>query len=111
MTTRQTVLFRFVDKEGTPTGYVGIAFARDKEELFWTIDEFGNPFSVEVADLKQAGICIKCDVTLDENEGGTFDFSEVELTERFVDSFIPPNTYKWKKADWSSLPNYPKDFF
>jgi hypothetical protein len=104
MTTRQAVMFRFIDAAGKPTGYVGIAFARDDKELFWTIDEFGDPYSVELANLKQAGMCIKCDVNNGDIEA-EINSSEVEITGHFTDAVSMPDTCKWKKADWSLLPD------
>jgi len=54
-----TVAFRFVHpSSGKTTGYVGIASARTKYDLFWLINEFDDATACEVAQVTDMGICV-----------------------------------------------------
>lgn len=50
------VAFRF-----KASGWQGIAVARNKVELFWQIDEHGDPYSVEIINLQQGSMCATSD--------------------------------------------------
>ena len=50
--------FRSLDNEShKPTGWIGMALAQNKTELFWTIDEFIDPYSVEIKTATRGGYC------------------------------------------------------
>ena len=51
----KVVAFRFTDEDG-PTGWVGFATGQDWTELFWTIDEFGDPYCCEYKTLSNYGV-------------------------------------------------------
>lgn len=36
-------LFRFLDSDGTPNEWFGIAYAKNASDLYWQIDEHGDP--------------------------------------------------------------------
>lgn len=77
------VRFRFIS---TPE-WEGIAVAPNKKELFWTIDEHGDPYDVEIITLSTASACWKYEGE-EVNE-----FSCGEELERDED-------LKWRDPNW-----------
>lgn len=49
--------FKFIDGDGNPTGWAGMAYARNLKELFWVIDEFGDPYRCLIKPITSAGFC------------------------------------------------------
>ena len=43
--------------DGQPNGYMGLVFAQNKSDLFWQIDEFVDPYAVEVQKAYIGGYC------------------------------------------------------
>ncbi len=93
-------LFRFVDDEEKPTGYAGIAFAKNKTDLFWLIDEFGDPYSVQIAKTGNYGMCVKYEISEDEDADDIY--SEVEISERAYYG-LTGDKREWKKPSWPEL--------
>ena len=52
-----TAYYFRVMQDGKPNGWVGFAMAESMQHLFWTIDEFVDPYSVEIKTAKTAGYC------------------------------------------------------
>lgn len=50
--------FRWID-EGGKKGWMGLAVARTTEELFWEIDQHGDPTTCEVLPVKHGSFCIE----------------------------------------------------
>ena len=51
-------LFRFINEDdGLPSNWYGVAFARDKKELFWQIDQHGDPYGCQIKTATNASIC------------------------------------------------------
>ncbi len=88
--------FRFVDND-IPSGYVGLAIAHNKIDLFWQIDELGDPFSCELMSVRSASICFKQEEIEGEDDAGDTINSELELSE----SFLYQDEYCWKKPNWN----------
>jgi hypothetical protein len=85
--------FRFVDDEG-PTGYVGFAYAKTKAELFWMIDEFGDPYGVELKTAPRGcGFCV-----FQDPEDG---HSQHEISQSLP--FRDLEKKGWKKPDWEGV--------
>lgn len=73
--------FRFLGDNG-PTGWVGFALARNMDEMFWQIDEHGDPYSAEIKttdrfswcamlkndNYEQHEICETCPIFVEEHE-------------------------------------------
>ena len=57
------VAFRF-----KATGWQGIAVAQNKTELFWQIDEHGDPYGVEIMNLQDGSVCISVDGEVEWSE-------------------------------------------
>ena len=70
--------FRCLDTKGEQIGYVGFAYAKNMLELFWEIDQFYDPYLVEIKELKSSSMCMKI-MDIDE-----FEFDNYELGERFI---------------------------
>jgi len=82
-----TYLFRFLNHYSNEhTGWIGIASASSADDLFWTIDEFGDPESCEIVQVYDGGVCV--------NEKKR----DIEVSSTF-DS-IPSEDWT---TDWSSL--------
>ena len=89
--------FKFTSVDNS---YIGLAVAKDYEELFWVIDEHGDPFMCEVMRVeKSASFCAR---ELTEDEG----FDDVEFSE------LKPCTEdeRWKHPDWEKW-KAPRHFF
>jgi len=50
--------FRVIN-DGKPNGYVGLAVAHDKKDLYWKIDEWCDPNRVQIKVAKRGGYCLK----------------------------------------------------
>lgn len=92
----KAVWFRVVGIDGMPTGHVGFAMGRVEVELFWAIDEFADPYSVEVKKAKVAGFCFKAE----EDEEDIL-YLDQEITE----SMPSPYEDGWEKPEWSECEN------
>ena len=69
----RAVYFRFVYSDKKPTGWIGMAVARNDLELFWAIDEFGDPYSVQIKEAVHGGLCVH---TLDDTRASNYEVSE-----------------------------------
>ncbi len=89
-------LFRFVNQDSKPTGYFGFACAANKKELFWEIDQYGDPYSVELSTTTSGSYCLKqlSDVPFSDDQ---------ETSEHETDGVYFDGIKKWRK------PNWPKD--
>ena len=88
--------FRFVNDDGEPTGHMGLAVGRNQDDLYWQIDEFGDPGRVEVQTANLGGMCWK-DTKTPEGEDEGFDREEHEISEMAPDPFYDK---RWKKPKW-----------
>ena len=80
--------FRFVNEAEEPTGYYGFAFGKNKYDLFWQIDEHGDPYSVQVRTIDRGSVCF-----LIEND---------ELIKHEIEAdYIEFGT--WKRPNWDAL--------
>lgn len=87
----KAVWFRVIGQDGQPTGHVGFASGRDMVELFWAVDEYVDPYAVEVKPASMAGFCVKY---VQEDE-------EVECVEHEITDRLPfPDDEGWKKPVW-----------
>jgi len=65
--------FRAVNEDKTLSGWVGFVYVQDPSELFWAIDEFIDPYSVEIKPAARAGYCYRTEqVELDVGEDPEF---------------------------------------
>jgi hypothetical protein len=82
--------FRFLGEEDQPTGWAGFAFAQNMRDLFWQIDEHGDPYSCHIKTLRRGSACFQ----LDDNE----DISKPEIDIDFI-----VNNRPWKKPNWKNI--------
>ncbi|CAB4126094.1 hypothetical protein UFOVP73_19 [uncultured Caudovirales phage] len=52
----KAIAFRFTEGP-TKKGFIGVAFGQNLEDLFWTIDEFGDPGLCEYKPVFEGGAC------------------------------------------------------
>lgn len=88
--------FRVIEK-GESNGWVGFAMGPTLQHLFWAIDEFVDPYSVEIKTAKVAGYCYHIGVDGDDVESSKHEFSEHEP---FFDED------KWRKPVWVTDKNF-----
>lgn len=65
-----TVFFRVTCGDLCPKNYVGLAAAKNGADLFWLIDEFIDPYSVEIAKASKAGVFFE--TKINEESGLTY---------------------------------------
>lgn len=98
--------FRFINENGEPTGHVGFAYAKNNYELFWQIDEHGDPWCVEVKKMRSASICVRLtnkDEALVIENDVDFEFDSIEFCEEFMFDLLDP---KWSKPKWDKSEVY-----
>ena len=81
--------------DGQPNGYMGLVFAQNKSDLFWQIDEFVDPYAVEVQKAYIGGYC-KLLTKISEEDIKT---SKHEYSER--EPFFEEE--KWKTMNWDGV--------
>ena len=92
--------YRFISDDGVPTGYYGVVGANSERDLFWSIDEFGDPFRCELQKLSNIGFCLKLSKGfLDDDCCMDDPYSALEISENILSTFISPE--KFRKAVWS----------
>ena len=86
--------FRVVDEDKQPTGYIGFAMAPDLISLFWEIDQYVDPYSVQIKTANFASYCKHVSIENSILEESKFEFSQDE----------PINDQlQWKEPNWPSL--------
>ena len=92
------VYFRVLDAETKqPTGHIGFACAQNNEELLWAIDEFCDPYSVEVKTAYKFAMCLFERDSDGDGDDGEALHSEWEVTERLP---FWDDTEGWRKPAW-----------
>ena len=51
--------FRFLDEDENPSGWIGFAMGKTINDIFDIIDEFGDPYSVQILESQEAGFCVQ----------------------------------------------------
>jgi len=87
-----TAYYFRVMQDGKPNGWVGFAMAESMQHLFWTIDEFVDPYAVEIQTAKVAGYCYHMEI--DGDDEVTHSDHEHSEHEPFFDEG------KWRKPVW-----------
>ena len=91
----KAVYFRFINDESKPTGWIGLAVAKDTIDLFWVIDRFGNPHYVEILPIREGGMCVHFE-----------DIDDCDICDD-IDSTGLPNPYDseeaWEKPKWPPM--------
>jgi hypothetical protein len=93
----KTLYFRFLDNDDKPTGWVGFVAAKSMSEVFDIIDEFGDPYSVQVCEAKTAGFCVQWKSFTDDSGEAVME-GPPELAESMPWVFDDEN---WVRPAWS----------
>ena len=88
--------FRALDEEGSPNGWIGFVMAEDKTQLFWALDEFIDPYGVEIKTAYNAGYCYRIDQDGDDIEAKDYEISGIEPM---------INESGWRKPGWDGIFN------
>lgn len=70
--------FRFIDDSGVPTGHIGLAFGKNSYDVATAIDEFGNPYLVQIKTAHIGGYCKHVEEIDSDFETSEYEFSESE---------------------------------
>ena len=95
--------FRVIDGEaGKPNGFVGMAVAADMTSMYWEIDQYCNPYSVEVKSIRNGSFCSLEGLDWSE-EGFELDIVEGKRGE-FETSESMPFSWDdgWRAPAWGS---------
>ena len=98
--------FRFVDAHNKPTGYIGFAVAQNREHLFWTIDQYGDPFRCQTKPVESASYCKFQEIDEDQEND---DFYIQESEYNFDGSEPMCNEDGWKKPNWKGVMSEEKE--
>lgn len=96
--------FRFMCDDGAPTEYVGLVVAANRTQLFWEIDQYGDPYCCQIKPLQFGcgSICLREKITTypSGDIGDGFDEIEVDYSEI---EFDPPDLKEkgWKYPKWT----------
>jgi hypothetical protein len=72
------------------SGWVGLAVAPTMNDIFWAIDEFGNPYDAEIQKTDRGGFCVRQDG--DERE---FEYSD--------STPLPDDDRGWVAFKWAVI--------
>ena len=90
--------FRVIDDDGKPTGYIGMAVAEDMRNLMFVIDEFVDPYHVQIKNAYLGGICFKEEIFYYENN----DFDHAVRKEfEFSEEFPLIDEDGWRTPKWA----------
>jgi len=79
-------MVRFLNDDGSPNGNYSIVQAYNQRDLFWLIDEFGDPRSCEIAPLKDF---FSLNFTVDfKPDNDVFELNDFEAGFSLVDMLI-----------------------
>lgn len=65
--------FRFLDDSGKATGWVGLVVGQTMNQIFDCIDEYGNPYTVQIQAAKKGGFCVHWKLFPDESGDAVMD--------------------------------------
>jgi len=85
-------LYRFKGSD-----WIGVAVGKDKEEVFWVIDEAGDPYRVEIMTLRRGGVCWE---SKEEGHVTDIDPSEFVRGANISHGNWMPNT-GWREPRWN----------
>ena len=88
--------FRFINEDGKPTGYIGYVQGTDARDVFERIDQYGNPYFVELSRSHGASYCKLQTEDGDEIEDSSFEFDESE-------PFATDKKRHWYRPTWDGI--------
>lgn len=94
---KDLIAYAFRFPNGKDTWY-GIAIARNEVEMFWKIDEHGDPTAAEIATLPYGSCCWKFD-----EEGLDRSIVQTELSESVAGFGLCFDDLEWRKPDWTDV--------
>lgn len=86
--------FRFLE-DGKPTGWIGFAVAANQDDMFWQIDEHGDPHSCEIQTADRFSWCGIYNPSTE-----TFDDQETSESALCVARREARWHNKWRKPYW-----------
>ena len=84
--------------EDNGTYWIGIAVAADWMDMFWQVDEHGDPWQCEFTSINNGSVMV----------GLENDFDDPSLCE-LSESMIESDASVWKKIDWDKKIGNPHD--
>ena len=77
-TSLYAVYFRFLDDSGNLTNWVGLAVAPSLRDLFWKIDEHGDPYQCLIQQVAYTSICVEVNCEESGEDDFEIDYLSVE---------------------------------
>lgn len=72
--------FRFLDADGKATGWVGLVVGQTMDKIFDCIDEYGDPYTVQIQAAKKGGFCVQWKLFDDDSGDAVFDIDDGWVT-------------------------------
>ena len=82
---------------GKLTEYSGLAIAYNMQEIFWEIEQYVDPYLVQIMPATNGGYCL-------HNGDEENDYKEIEISGHHVPS-RGAKTAKWAKPNWDKIRN------
>ena len=94
--------YRFIDDDGEPTGWIGLAIGENRQAIFDSIDEFGDPYCCEVQRAHYGGYCRQVEVVkFKDGDVDLFEYENISYQMSGAEPFL--NDSDWKKIDWRKV--------
>lgn len=99
------VVFRFLHDDNSHPEFYGLAVAESLKDLFFKIDEHGDPYSCEIMKVSNVSICLKLSEEFFDMDSVDHDdpYSEWEISDSLWDGF---QSNKFKKPNWKNIHDY-----
>jgi hypothetical protein len=88
--------FRVIEDD-KPNGWIGFAYVRSKDELFHAIDEYVDPYAVQIKNSTFGSYCRKIDLETNESLHEQDEFAECEPC---------LESKGWRDPDWEVFQYY-----
>lgn len=96
--------FRFMNDDGLPTGWVGLVVGKTMDEIFECIDEYGDPYTVQIQTAKKGGFCVQWKL-FEDGSGDAVMENPAEVSDHMPwfddqEGWVTP---PWVTSDWTTV--------
>lgn len=76
---------------------IGLAVAATKKDLFWEIDQYGDPYACDVINIQYGSMLIEVKAEFNEEKDTDTEYGDLEISESSPMPEIDED--KWKRGD------------